>query len=711
MWLWCRWWLLVVVSVSGAPASNSLNTDVAVIEKVNCTPDKDDETAIQRIRAHFLADSCPQGKEASCTWTGDTTASCYLKYYSNSSKTIFKAAALANWDYSTNITEANLKKKKEATKMAAAWEKEEWTTTISKYRAPPRLNEVLRRQLWSIEVIGGAALSDEKFNRLQDVTTELSKIYGTGKVCPYTKQDCDLATEGMRLEGAVDERTIKDELEEKTDYDELAYYWKAWRDATGAKMRDLYLENLQLLKEIAVANGMNDMGQLWRRSYEDDEFLNGIENAWQTLKPFYQELHAYARHKLLKVYPNHPDFQNGGLIPAHLLGNMWAQSWAKKFKLLKFSDADAVDLDAALKKKYSSVNEFFVEADAFFQDIGLDPLPQEFYERSMVVKPVDREVQCHASAWDIDPPDVRLQNEGVAHNEEDLEDATRETGTFAATTAEHSESKSTRRATRVEVSTFDLHRDGAVDEFSVKMCTKFKFQDFNVVHHELGHIQYYLLYAHQSNFFRKGANPGFHEAVGDLMSLSVNTPTHLKTLGLYETPENFNQTANDVNFLLEKALEKIVFMPFAYIMDKYREEYQGVKAPVERSELDFDAGSKFHTASNVPYIRYFVAAVLQYSFHKELCIIGGHYDENDPNSKPLHLCDISAGDNTAAVGRMLRNVLSLGSSKPPQDVLEIITGKRVMSTDAMLEYFKPLRLKIKRYLEENNVPVGWEDYL
>ncbi|CAG0882353.1 unnamed protein product [Cyprideis torosa] len=356
MWLWCRWWLLVVVSVSGAPASNSLNTDVAVIEKVNCTPDKDDETAIQRIRAHFLADSCPQGKEASCTWTGDTTASCYLKYYSNSSKTIFKAAALANWDYSTNITEANLKKKKEATKMAAAWEKEEWTTTISKYRAPPRLNEVLRRQLWSIEVIGGAALSDEKFNRLQDVTTELSKIYGTGKVCPYTKQDCDLATEGMRLEGAVDERNwgttfqrrgpnltpdkltvaffpnlaelskpvgfvsqairplhfpalsefllsytkliqklvpcrqpsticngdflqelevfqvewyvavlsktflslriaIKDELEEKTDYDELAYYWKAWRDATGAKMRDLYLENLQLLKEIAVANG------------------------------------------------------------------------------------------------------------------------------------------------------------------------------------------------------------------------------------------------------------------------------------------------------------------------------------------------------------------------------------------------------------------------------------------------------------------------
>ncbi|CAG0892458.1 unnamed protein product [Cyprideis torosa] len=509
------------------------------------------------------------------------------------------------------------------------------------------MNEVLKRKLWMIKVIGSAALSEEKFNHV----------------------------------------AIKDELEQKTDYDELAYYWKAWRDATGARMRDLYLDNLKLLKEIAAANGMDDVGQIWRRRYEDETFLDQVEMAWQSLKPFYQELHAYVRHKLLKVYPTHPDLTRGGLIPAHLLGNMWAQSWSRKFKFLKITDETGVNLDKALKKKYKSVVEFFTEADKFFQDVGLDPLPPEFYENSMLVKPPEREVQCHPNAWNIDPPDVR-----------------------------------------------------------VKMCTKFKFNHFNIVHHELGHIQYFLLAANQSRFFRGGANPGFHEAVGDLMSLSVNTRTHLESLGLYEKPPNFNQTASDLNFLLGQALHKnmcmvqenmcmvqenmcmvqenmcmvqenmcmvqenmcmvqeIRWMLFEGKIPedqlnsawwKLKQEYQGIKAPVTRSEADFDAGSKFHIASNVPYIRYFVAVVLQYSFHKELCVLGGQYDEHNPTSQPLHLCDISAGNNTKRVGQMLRKVLSLGSSKPPQDVLEIITGRRNISTDAMLEYFKPLRRAIQ----------------
>ncbi|CAG0896210.1 unnamed protein product [Cyprideis torosa] len=557
-----------------------------MLDHVNCTPDKDDKVAIQRIRSHFLADSCPEGQESFCTWTGDTSASCYLTYLTFVSEHIvYKEATLASWAYNTNITDENLEKEKEATKISAAWEKEEWLTTLKNYRAPPGLDEVLKRKLWMIQVIGGAALSEEKFNTLQNVTLGMHRIYATGKVCPYSKQDCDIASEGMPLEGGVDERTIKDELEQKTDYDELLYYWKAWRDATGAKIRDMYLKNLELLKEIALANGFDDMGQLWRRNYENDNFLNEIETAWQDLKPFYQELHAYARHKLLEIYPNHVDFQSRSLIPAHLLGNMWAQSWAEKFELLKLSNGENVNLDEALKRKYSSVVQFFTEADKFFQDIGLEPLPKEFYERSLFVKPPERDVECHASAWDLGGSDVR-----------------------------------------------------------VLMCAKFKFEDFNVVHHEMGHIQYYLLYANQSYIFRGGANPGFHEAVGDLMSLSVNTPTHLKKLGLYETPKNFNQTANDINFLLKKALDKVVFLPFAYVVDKYREEYQGVKAPVPRSELDFDAGSKYHIASNDPYVR---------------------------------------------------NVLSMGTSKPPQDALEMFTGQREMSTAAMMEYFQPLRTVIQ----------------
>ncbi|CAG0896209.1 unnamed protein product [Cyprideis torosa] len=649
MWSSCYPPLWIVVLFSSCVSALETTTVNEMLDHVNCTPDKDDKVAVQRIRSHFLADSCPEGQESFCTWTGDTSASCYMAYLEYVAEHIvYRNATLASWAYKTNITDENLEKEKEASTISANWEKEEWLTTVVKYRAPPGMDEVLKRKLWIIKMVGksSAALGEEKFNTFEDVASDMHRIYATAKVCPYSKQDCDIASEGMPMEGRLDEQTIRDELEQKTDYDELLYYWKAWRDATGAKIRDEYLKSLELSKETALANGYDDMAQLWRRNYENDNFLNEIETAWQDLKPFYQELHAYARHKLLQIYPNHVDFQRKSLIPAHLLGNMWAESWSEKFELLKLFNGENVNLDEALKKKYSSVVQFFTEADKFYQDIGLEPLPREFYERSMFVKPPERDVECHASAWDLGGSDVR-----------------------------------------------------------VLMCAKLKFYDFNVVHHEMGHIQYHLLYANQSYIFRGSANPGFHEAVADLMSLSVNTPTHLKKLGLYETSKNFNQTADNINFLLRMAFNKVVFLPFAYVVDKYRnsrrlndfrEEYQGVKAPVPRSELDFDAGSKYHVAFDIPYIRYFVAGVLQFSFHKKLCILGGHYDEDDPNTQPLYLCDISAGDRTGQVSQMLRSVLSMGTSKPPQDALEMFTGQREMSTAAMMEYFQPLRTVIQR---------------
>lgn len=179
----------------------------------------------------------------------------------------------------------------------------------------------------------------------------------------------------------------------------------------------------------------------------------------------------------------------------------------------------------------------------------------------------------------------------------------------------------------------------------------------NFVLSSTGHIQYFIQYKHLPLALRRGANPGFHEAVGDTMALSVANPHHLVKIGLLDAYED--TVEDNINALYLQALKRIAFLPFGLLIDKWRwdvfsgkaieadwnkhywdlrEKYQKVSKPIERNESDFDPGAKFHVANNVKYISYFISRILEFQFFKSLCIEADEY-KNDNLSKPLHKCD------------------------------------------------------------------------
>ncbi|KAF7239081.1 Angiotensin-converting enzyme [Varanus komodoensis] len=451
-------------------------------------------------------------------------------------------------------------------------------------------------------------------------------------------------------------------MAQSRDYDELLRTWKGWRDASGVKIRSLYTKYVQLSNKAARLNGHADNGAFWRSLYEMPNFEVDLENIWNQLQELYFHLHAYVRRALYKKYgKDHINLR--GPIPAHLLGNMWAQSWANIFDLvMPFPNAAKVDATPAMKRQGWTPKKMFEQSDSFFQSLGLIPMPPEFWEKSMLEKPADgREVVCHASAWD-----------------------------------------------------FYNRRD-----FRIKQCTVVNMDDLITVHHEMGHVQYFLQYKDQPISFRDGANPGFHEAIGDVMALSVATPKHLYSIKLLDQIEDNEES--DINYLMSIALDKIAFLPFGYLMDQWRWKvfdgripegeynqqwwnlrlkYQGLCPPVSRSEADFDPGAKFHIPANVPYVRYFVSFVIQFQFHQALCKAAGH-------TGPLHKCDIY---QSKEAGRILGNALKLGYSKPWPEVMQLITGQPNMSAEALLTYFEPLKNWLVNKNKENNETLGWPEY-
>jgi len=379
-----------------------------------------------------------------------------------------------------------------------------------------------------------------------------------------------------------------------------------------------------------------------------------MDRLWQQVRPLYVSLHAYMRWRLAEKY-GEEIVPNDGPIPAHLLGNMWAQSWENVYPLASPPNADpGYDLTQILKARNFNSAEMVKYGERFFQSLGFDPLPQTFWERSMFTRPRDRDVVCHASAWDID----------------------------------------------------------FVDDLRIKMCIEPTADDFATIHHELGHSFYQRACAQQPPLLRNGANDGFHEAIGDTIALSV-TPEYLAQIGLLESVP---PPSTDIGLLMIRALEKVAFLPFGLLVDKWRwgvfsgavspenynqawwdlrREYQGVTPPVERSESDFDPGAKYHVAGNVPYARYFLAAVLQFQFHRALCGVAGC-------EGPLHRASIY---NNKLAGAELKRMLEMGQSAPWPEALETLTGETEMDATAMLDYFAPL----KTWLDEQNKGrhVGW----
>ena len=472
---------------------------------------------------------------------------------------------------------------------------------------------------------------------LTKLTASMEGEYGKGKYCPEgDKGKCLGITE------------LEEIIGNSRDPEELKKAWLGWHQI-AKPIRKEYVRFVELSNKGAKEMGFADTGAMWRSKYdmEPDAFAAEMERLWQQVKPLYDSLYTYTRRKLTEKYgtqvvaPDKP-------IPAHLLGNMWAQQWGNIYPLLAPANADrGYDLTQILKSRNTDVQQMVRYGESFFTSLGFDPLPKTFWERSLFSKPPDRDVVCHASAWDIDfEKDVRL-----------------------------------------------------------KMCVQINEEDFSVVHHELGHNYYQMAYAPQAFLFRDSANDAFHEAIGDTIALSV-TPPYLKQLGLIDKVPD--QSA-DIGFLLNRALDKVAFLPFGYLVDQWRwkvfsgeikpgdynkawwdlrEKYQGVSAPAPRTEEDFDPGAKYHVPANTPYARYFLAAILQFQFHRALCREAGF-------TGPLYQCSIY-GNKKA--GEKLKAMLAMGASEPWPAALKAMTGEDKMDATAIIDYFAPL----KTWLDQQN---------
>ena len=510
-----------------------------------------------------------------------------------------------------------------------------------------KLSPATARALMKLRLNVAAPAPDDarKRARLTQLEAQLEAKYGEGKYCPSGPASCKNLDQ------------LSEILARSRNYDELTEAWKGWH-SVGAGMREDYTQFVALANEGARELGFKDLGVMWRAGYDmsPEEFDTESERLWQQVKPLYDGLHCYARARLARRY-GEGKVPPGKPIPAQLLGNMWAQQWNKIYPdiLKPYPRASIETADTLLAAQKWDAGRMAHSAESFYTSLGFPQLPRSFWERSMLTRPRDREVVCHASAWDL------------------------------ATTG----------------------------DVRIKACLKPTEQDLFTIYHELGHVYYFLSYANQPFLFRDGANDGFHEAIGDTVNLSV-TPAYLARIGLVRAVTPSHEAL--INQQMKMALEKIAFLPFGRLIDQWRwrvfsgeitpenynsswwelrRRYQGIAPPVQRSEADFDPGAKYHIPDNTPYTRYFLSFILQFQFHKALCAAAG-------NQGPLYECS-NYGSREA--GRRFADMLSLGASQPWQDALEKLTGTRRIDAAAISEYFQPLM----QWLSEQNrgQQCGW----
>lgn len=481
---------------------------------------------------------------------------------------------------------------------------------------------------------------------LSEIATRLNSAYGRGRG----------TLNGQSINGSDIEAEMGNLARTP---DELKEMWASWHDNVGAPMRSDYARMVTIANEGAKDLGFADLGAMWRSGYDmsPDEFAAETERMWQEVKPLYVALHTYVRRKLNEKYGDAVQPRTGP-IRADLLGNMWAQEWGNIYPLVAPEGAGDIgyDLTDLIQQKGLDAVGMVKVGEQFFSSLGFEPLPATFWERSQFVKPADREVVCHASAWNVDN----------------------------------------------------------VDDLRIKMCIKTNGDDFVVIHHELGHNYYQRAYNKQDFLYLNGANDGFHEAIGDMIALSI-TPEYLVQIDMLPA-DQVPSADKDIGLLLRQAMDKVAFLPFGLLLDRYRwnlfngsiqpadyntawqelrREYQGVTPPVERPADGFDPGAKYHIPGNVSYTRYFLARLLQFQFYKAACDTAGWQG-------PLHRCSFYGNEE---VGKNLNAMLEMGASKPWPDALEAFTGERQMNGTAMVEYFAPLMA----WLEEQNKGevAGW----
>ena len=554
----------------------------------------------------------------------------------------------AAWAYQTDITDEHSAAMEKASAATMAY-----TTSVikesAKYAKVSGIDADSARKIHLLQVGSTAPAPDDAKAReeLAGLLADMEGIYGKGKYCEKP---------GCKEEEMKDLSYAEDVLAGSRDWDKQLTAWKGWH-SIAPPLKDKYKRFVELSNQGAKEIGFADTGELWRSGYDMDPkaFDAEVERLWQQVKPLYDQLHCHVRAELAEKYGNDKVPANGK-IPAHLLGNMWAQDWSGLGEVLApYPKEPALDVTKALVSHGYDYMKMAKTSEAFFTSLGMDPLPNTFWERSMFQKPAGKEAVCHASAWDV-----------------------------------------------------DINND-----LRIKMCIKVNQDDLVTLHHEMGHNYYYHYYYTLPYLYQSGANDGFHEGIGDTLALSI-TPAYLKQLGLFDTVSTSNEAV--VNKQMADALAKIAFLPFGRMIDKWRwsvfsgeitpdhynegwwklrEQYQGITAPEARGEENFDPGAKYHIPANTPYMRYFLAHILQFQFHEALCKASGF-------TGPLHECSIYGNK---AAGDKMKTMLAMGSSKPWPDALEAIAGTRQMDAGALFRYFEPLRA----YLEEQNKgrTCGW----
>ncbi|MBW7945054.1 MAG: M2 family metallopeptidase [Sphingomonadaceae bacterium] len=521
-----------------------------------------------------------------------------------------------------------------------------YASEAAKYAALPGLSADTKRKLDMLRqgLVAPAPNTPGAADELSTLLTGLQSAYGKGK-----------GTYKGEVKSGNDLEAL---MGTERDPEVLKEMWASWHKV-GAPMRADYTKFVRISNAGSKELGYADTGAQWRAGYDmdPDAFAKLTDDTWKQVKPLYDQLHCYTRTKLSEKYGDAVQPKTGP-IRADLLGNMWAQEWGNVYDIVAPEGAGDVgyDLTALLAAKNYTPETIVKTGEGFFSSLGFAPLPQTFWDRSMITAPRDREVVCHASAWDIDNK----------------------------------------------------------DDIRIKMCTKVNGDDFVTVHHELGHNYYQRAYNRQPFLYMNSANDGFHEAVGDFIALSV-TPDYLVKIGLLD-PKAVPSADKDIGLLLKQAMDKVAFLPFGLLIDKWRWgvfsgqitpntynkawndlrlQYQGIVPPVPRSEADFDPGAKYHIPGNTPYTRYFLARLLQFQFHQAACRQAGW-------KGPLHRCSIY-GDK--AVGEKLNAMLAMGASKPWPDALQAFTGSRQMDGKAMIAYFQPLMTWLEK--QNKGKTCGW----
>ena len=492
-------------------------------------------------------------------------------------------------------------------------------------------------------------LDEELASELSEITTSLEAMYGSGEYC-FDDEEC------------YDLEAFESIIDNSRDPKELLRAWEGWHEI-GKPMKPMYMRMVDIGNQGSVDLGYEGLSDLWFSKYDmpAEDFLDDTDRVWSEVKPLYDALHCHVRAKLNEHYGDKVISKTGPL-PVHMLGNMWGQSWSNIYDLVYEEKLDSkyIDVTKIINEKSLSEIEMVEYAEDFFISMGFKPLPKTFWERSLFVKPRDRSVVCHASAWNLDP---------------------------------------------------------ANNDLRIKMCIEKNEEDFITIHHELGHIFYYQAYNHIPTVFQAGANDGFHEAFGDLLTLSI-TPDYLVDIGFISEDDAEEAKQDPIGLLMKQALDGVVIVPWALMLDKWRsgvfdgeidesnlnsswwslrEEYQGINTSYERSENYFDPGAKYHIPGNTPYTRYYLASIMQYQFHEALCNLID-YDGY------LHECSIYG--NKEAGDRII-STMAMGQSLPWQDAFENLTGSRQLSGKSIMNYYAPL----KEWLDEENKnrTCGWSE--